>query len=41
MVRDFLEYRPYTAIAQFCKEIGQYVDDKEVARSSGDTAVLG
>jgi DNA uptake protein ComE-like DNA-binding protein len=32
MVREFLEYRPYTAIAQFRKEIGKYVDDKEVAR---------
>jgi DNA uptake protein ComE-like DNA-binding protein len=32
MIREFLEYRPYTAIAQFRKEIGKYVDDKEVAR---------
>lgn len=32
MVREFLEYRPYTAIGQFRKEIGKYVDDKEVAR---------
>jgi DNA uptake protein ComE-like DNA-binding protein len=32
MVREFLEYRPYTAIAQFRKEIGKYDDDKEVAR---------
>ena len=32
MVRDFLEYRPYTALTQFRKEIGKYVDDKEVAR---------
>jgi DNA uptake protein ComE-like DNA-binding protein len=32
MVREFLEYRPYTAIAQFRKEIGKYVDEKEVAR---------
>ena len=32
MVREFFEYRPYTAIAQFRKEIGKYVDDKEVAR---------
>jgi DNA uptake protein ComE-like DNA-binding protein len=32
MVREFLEYRPYTAITQFRKEIGKYVDDKEVAR---------
>jgi len=32
MVREFLEYRPYTAITQFRKEIGKYVDDAEVAR---------
>jgi predicted DNA-binding helix-hairpin-helix protein len=32
MVREFLEYRPYTAIAQFRKEIDKFVDDKEVAR---------
>jgi DNA uptake protein ComE-like DNA-binding protein len=32
MVREFLEYRPYTAMTQFRKEIGKYVDDKEVAR---------
>lgn len=32
MVREFLEYRPYTALTQFRKEIGKYVDDKEVAR---------
>jgi DNA uptake protein ComE-like DNA-binding protein len=32
MVREFFEYRPYTAIVQFRKEIGKYVDDKEVAR---------
>ena len=32
MLREFKEYRPYTAMAQFRKEIGKYVDDKEVAR---------
>jgi len=32
MVREFLEYRPYTAMAQFRKEIGKYVDEKEVTR---------
>lgn len=32
MVREFLEYRPYTVMAQFRKEIGKYVDEKEVAR---------
>lgn len=32
MVREFLEYRPYKALAQFHREIGKYVDDKELAR---------
>jgi len=32
MVREFLEYRPYKALAQFRKEIGKYVDEKELAR---------
>jgi DNA uptake protein ComE-like DNA-binding protein len=32
MVREFEEYRPYTAMAQFRREIGKYVDQKEVAR---------
>jgi len=32
MVHEFLEYRPYTDIAQFRREIGKYVDEKEVAR---------
>ncbi len=32
MVREFLEYRPYRALAQFRKEIGKYVDEKELAR---------
>ncbi|HXW05907.1 MAG TPA: hypothetical protein VD833_11790 [Vicinamibacterales bacterium] len=32
MVGEFLEYRPYKAMAQFRREIGKYVDDKEVAR---------
>jgi DNA uptake protein ComE-like DNA-binding protein len=32
MVREFLEYRPYKAMAQFRREMGKYVDDKEVAR---------
>jgi DNA uptake protein ComE-like DNA-binding protein len=32
MVHEFLEYRPYKAMAQFRREIGKYVDDKEVAR---------
>jgi DNA uptake protein ComE-like DNA-binding protein len=32
MVREFLEYRPYKAMAVFRREMGKYVDDKEVAR---------
>ena len=32
MVREFLEYRPYRALAQFHREIGKYVDDTELAR---------
>lgn len=32
MAREFEEYRPYRNIEQFRKEIGKYVDAKEVAR---------
>lgn len=32
MRREFEEYRPYRNIEQFRREIGKYVDDKEVAR---------
>jgi DNA uptake protein ComE-like DNA-binding protein len=32
MVREFKEYRPWRSQAQFQKEIGKYVDQKEVAR---------
>lgn len=32
MLGEFKEYRPYRALAQFRREIGKYVDDKEVAR---------
>jgi DNA uptake protein ComE-like DNA-binding protein len=32
MLREFLEYRPYKALAQFRREIGKYVDEKEAAR---------
>jgi DNA uptake protein ComE-like DNA-binding protein len=32
MLHEFQEYRPYKALAQFRREIGKYVDDKEVAR---------
>jgi DNA uptake protein ComE-like DNA-binding protein len=32
MLGEFKEYRPYRAIQQFRREIGKYVDAKEVAR---------
>jgi DNA uptake protein ComE-like DNA-binding protein len=32
MLREFKEYRPYTDLAQFRREIGKYVDAKELAR---------
>lgn len=32
MAHEFEEYRPYTSIKQFRREIGKYVDDAEVAR---------
>lgn len=32
MAHEFEEYRPYTSLAQFRREIGKYVDAKEVAR---------
>jgi DNA uptake protein ComE-like DNA-binding protein len=32
MLHEFLEYRPYRAMAQFEREMGKYVDDGEVAR---------
>ncbi|MEX2181558.1 MAG: hypothetical protein WD771_05910 [Gemmatimonadaceae bacterium] len=32
MLREFKEYRPYRAVEQFRREIGKYVDAKEVAR---------
>jgi len=32
MLKEFKEYRPYKALAQFHREIGKYVDDKELAR---------
>ena len=31
MVREFNEYRPYTSIGQFRREIGKYVDAAQVA----------
>lgn len=32
MLREFREYRPYKAMDQFRREMGKYVDQKEVAR---------
>jgi DNA uptake protein ComE-like DNA-binding protein len=32
MLREFKEYRPYTSIEQFRREMGKYVDKNEVAR---------
>lgn len=32
MAHEFEEYRPYTSLEQFRKEIGKYVDDKELSR---------
>jgi DNA uptake protein ComE-like DNA-binding protein len=32
MLREFKEYRPYRTLAVFRREIGKYVDDREVAR---------
>ena len=32
MAREFQEYRPYSSMEQFRREIGKYVDDGEVAR---------
>jgi DNA uptake protein ComE-like DNA-binding protein len=32
MLHEFKEYRPYKSIEQFRREIGKYVDEKEVAR---------
>ena len=32
MLHEFKEYRPYASLEQFRREIGKYVDDKELAR---------
>lgn len=34
MLHEFKEYRPYTSMEQFKREIGKYVDDSELARLS-------
>jgi DNA uptake protein ComE-like DNA-binding protein len=35
MLHEFEEYRPYRALAQFRREIGKYVDDRELDRLTG------
>lgn len=35
MLHEFEEYRPYKALAQFRREIGKYVDARELARLEG------
>ena len=35
MVHEFEEYRPYRGLSQFRREIGKYVDDKELDRLTG------
>jgi predicted DNA-binding helix-hairpin-helix protein len=32
MAHEFDQYRPYTSLEQFRREIGKYVDEDEVAR---------
>jgi DNA uptake protein ComE-like DNA-binding protein len=32
MQHEFEEYRPYTSMAQFRREMGKYVNEQEVAR---------
>jgi DNA uptake protein ComE-like DNA-binding protein len=39
MVREFKEYRPWKTYEQFYKEIGKYVDDKEVKRLARYVAI--
>jgi DNA uptake protein ComE-like DNA-binding protein len=41
MLHEFEEYRPYTSIEQFRREIGKYVDAKEVARLESYVALPG
>ncbi len=40
MLREFKEYRPYKTIEQFRKEIGKYVNAKEVARLERYVTIL-
>jgi DNA uptake protein ComE-like DNA-binding protein len=39
MVHEFEEYRPYSSMEQFRREIGKYVDAAEVARLERDVTL--
>ena len=39
MLREFEEYRPYTSIEQFRRDIGKYVDKAELARLESFVAI--
>jgi DNA uptake protein ComE-like DNA-binding protein len=39
MLHEFQEYRPWKTMEQFYKEIGKYVDDKEVKRLARYVAI--
>ncbi len=41
MLREFKEYRPYTDMEQFRREIGKYVDEGEVARLERYVTIAG
>lgn len=41
MLREFKEYRPYKSMEQFRKEIGKYVDEKELNRLARYVTVDG
>jgi DNA uptake protein ComE-like DNA-binding protein len=41
MRHEFEEYRPYTSIEQFRREIGKYVDETEVARLERYVTIRG
>lgn len=40
MLHEFKEYRPYDAIAKFRREMGKYVNDKQVARLERYVAII-
>ena len=41
MLHEFKEYRPYTSMEQFRREIGKYVDEAEVARLERYVTIAG